>query len=86
MSGVGRPALDRYEDAPRRLGVEGEPDHAVDASIADLLLVRLAVDEHDAPALELERRPLEQPLRRGEVARDAPDLIRLLNPFAVGVA
>jgi len=56
MAGVGGPALHEHERAPGvALAAEGEPDHSVYPSVAHLLLVGLAFNEHHAPALELER-------------------------------
>ena len=86
VPGVCCAALDRYQrPVAVAFGVNREPDHSVDSTVTDLLLIRLTVEHHDAPALELERRTLEQRLRTGQVARDSKHVVRLLNFLAIGM-
>lgn len=44
-----------FAGAPR---IHAKSNHAVDAPVAHLLLIRLAVKSHDAPPLELKRERL----------------------------
>lgn len=70
----GLPTLDRDEDLADVLRVDDEVSDTVDALVADLFLVRLRVEHGDGPALKVERRLREQPLRGLHVVGDAVDL------------
>jgi hypothetical protein len=76
MSRIRCATFDGYEDPFRSaLVVRGNPDHAIDATVTHLFLVRLSIHQHHAPALELERRLRKQCGSTCKILWDTDDIV-----------